>query len=242
MARKWETISASGKNLRYRTVGDSKVRADHRKLDGLVFPPDDPFWDKHYPPSDYGCRCDAEETNDSAYTGQVPKVAVNPALSGNPGKSGVVFTDKHSYINLDSLSPKAFDSKSNLLNKIAPMLLQKNIRNEVKKFAKEQLKGSYIIEIGNRKVSAFISRESINEFAQYDEADEPIRMELIYNLKEHLKKLEYRGTGYVEAEKADTIREYHIFSFKQFDQEFKLSVEEFKDGQFRIYSITRFEY
>lgn len=43
--------------LQYRTMEDSKVRPGHAALDGVVLPADDPFWDDHYPPWDYGCRC-----------------------------------------------------------------------------------------------------------------------------------------------------------------------------------------
>ena len=43
--------------LVYHTVGDDRVRRDHAALDGLVLPADDPFWETHYPPWDWGCRC-----------------------------------------------------------------------------------------------------------------------------------------------------------------------------------------
>ena len=36
---------------------DRPKYAEHAALHGLVFKWDDPFWDSHTPPWDYGCRC-----------------------------------------------------------------------------------------------------------------------------------------------------------------------------------------
>ncbi len=51
---------------KYQTVGDEHVRDEHAALDGVILPADSPFWNDHYPPWDWGCRClvvplDAEE-------------------------------------------------------------------------------------------------------------------------------------------------------------------------------------
>jgi hypothetical protein len=41
----------------YLTMGDHRVRPEHTALDGIVLPHDDPFWQEHFPPWDFGCRC-----------------------------------------------------------------------------------------------------------------------------------------------------------------------------------------
>jgi SPP1 gp7 family putative phage head morphogenesis protein len=42
---------------KYLTVGDEHVRDTHRALNGLVLPKAHEFWKTHYPPWEYGCRC-----------------------------------------------------------------------------------------------------------------------------------------------------------------------------------------
>jgi uncharacterized protein with gpF-like domain len=32
-------------------------REDHQSWDGLILPKDDPFWDSHFPPNGWGCKC-----------------------------------------------------------------------------------------------------------------------------------------------------------------------------------------
>lgn len=41
----------------YLTVGDGKVREEHRKLHGVILPAVDRIWDKIYPPNGWNCRC-----------------------------------------------------------------------------------------------------------------------------------------------------------------------------------------
>lgn len=41
----------------YRATGDGKVRESHAALDGLVLPQDHAFWQDHFPPWEYNCRC-----------------------------------------------------------------------------------------------------------------------------------------------------------------------------------------
>lgn len=60
MAGRWSQIQAGKERrpyLQYRTAGDARVRPQHRAWNGLIFPVDDAFWQTHYPPNGWGCRC-----------------------------------------------------------------------------------------------------------------------------------------------------------------------------------------
>lgn len=41
----------------YRTMRDERVRTSHRPWDGIALPVDHPFWQTHYPPNGWRCRC-----------------------------------------------------------------------------------------------------------------------------------------------------------------------------------------
>lgn len=60
MAGRWEQLLANSDRrpyLQYRTAGDSRVRPQHRAWNGLIYRIDDAFWQTHYPPNGWGCRC-----------------------------------------------------------------------------------------------------------------------------------------------------------------------------------------
>lgn len=59
-AKKWLQIQRDKDlfpYLRYDTVGDSRVRPEHQRLNGLILPVDHPFWRLGYPPNGFNCRC-----------------------------------------------------------------------------------------------------------------------------------------------------------------------------------------
>lgn len=102
MAEKWERIVEDADlfpNLKYRSVGDSRVRPEHQKLNGIIKPINDPFWSKYYPPLDWRCRCDvvqtAEDSNDYKEE-DLPAVK----FKGNVGKDKEIFTKKGTFFKL----------------------------------------------------------------------------------------------------------------------------------------------
>jgi hypothetical protein len=43
--------------LMYRIGPSVQHREDHKSWDGLILPKDDPWWDSHFPPNGWGCKC-----------------------------------------------------------------------------------------------------------------------------------------------------------------------------------------
>jgi hypothetical protein len=112
-AGQWGRIERTKKllpYLKYR-LGPSEVhRPEHVAWDGLILPADDPWWDAHYPPNGWGCKCwvqqltraaaeksggpvDAPKTKMRDWvntrTGQIEKVpqGITPGFDFNPGKA-----------------------------------------------------------------------------------------------------------------------------------------------------------
>ncbi|MEG0920629.1 MAG: phage minor head protein [Comamonas sp.] len=67
----WERVERSKKALpyvRYITRGDDRVRDAHRAWDNLTLPVDDPFWQTHWPPNGWRCRCRVMSITKADYT------------------------------------------------------------------------------------------------------------------------------------------------------------------------------
>jgi hypothetical protein len=93
MAGRWEQLQDPDVQQAYGFLeyrhGDSIVpRPQHLAWDGLVLPADDPWWQQHYPPNGWGCKCKVfaatrEEHAAAAGKGAAPRVAID-ARTGEP--------------------------------------------------------------------------------------------------------------------------------------------------------------
>lgn len=109
MAEKWEKLQESKDifpNLKFRTVGDDRVRQEHERLNGIIKPLDDPFWSKYYPPLDWRCRCDVVATAEDE-TNHVEEDLPKPNFKGNVGKDKEIFTKKGTFFKLASINENA---------------------------------------------------------------------------------------------------------------------------------------
>ncbi len=88
-------------NLQYQTVGDDAVRPEHQLLDGIIKQMTDSFWNTHYPPNGYGCRCEAVQSPDGfghvTPDNKTPFVPIPKLFRTNLAKTGLIFPKGHPY-------------------------------------------------------------------------------------------------------------------------------------------------
>ena len=84
----WERMERNKKThpyVRYITQGDERVRVAHQAWANVTLPIDDPFWQTHYPPNGWRCRCRAVAVSRRDYDAGVtptgaPMVKTAPAI------------------------------------------------------------------------------------------------------------------------------------------------------------------
>lgn len=68
--------------LRYVSVMDGREREEHRAWHNIILPANDPWWDTHYGPCDWGCRCKAVALNQRMMTRLGLSVSAKPPSFG----------------------------------------------------------------------------------------------------------------------------------------------------------------
>jgi len=117
--------------LRYQTVNDARVRAEHVTIDNIVKPVNDPFWSTYYPPNGWNCRCivtkheegELKET-DLSKIDDLEKP--NKLFRMNSGKDKVIFDPKHPYFKVEDRLKKI--KKSNFGLPIPPTVAAPKVK------------------------------------------------------------------------------------------------------------------
>lgn len=136
MIEKWNDFVADADlypNLKYVTVGDARVREQHKAWDGLILPINHPFWEKHLPPQDWGCRCNVEQTDEEP-SKTIPDLKTKSAFNNNAALSGKIFNEiPYS----EALSANEIKEAKNNLSSF--LQSEKNIINTKNKYVKISL-------------------------------------------------------------------------------------------------------
>lgn len=88
-AGRWARIernAATHPYILYRTMRDERVRLSHKAWDGVCLPVNDAWWDTHYPPNGWRCRCRAYAISQAEYD----KLSKAGELKARPPKAGTI--------------------------------------------------------------------------------------------------------------------------------------------------------
>lgn len=98
MARQWNDYQRNDyyTSITIRTAMDERVRDTHAAYEGFTRPKNDPIWSTLWPPFDWNCRCDTEESDTPIY-GSVDVQEIPTMFRNNSGMSGVAFDSSHPY-------------------------------------------------------------------------------------------------------------------------------------------------
>ena len=77
----------------WRYIAGHNPRPEHKALDGKVIRKDDPFWHSHYPPWDFNCNCDVEDSDE--------KPDPTPQHDDHAPASGFQFDPAHAFEKVD---------------------------------------------------------------------------------------------------------------------------------------------
>jgi len=86
MAGRWETLKTFP-YLQYQHNTVKNPREDHRAWDGKIIATNDPWWETHYPPNGWGCRCTVTGVSEArlrALGKTVPDAAPAPDVGSVP--------------------------------------------------------------------------------------------------------------------------------------------------------------
>jgi len=86
MAGRWETLKEFP-YLKYQHNSIKNPREEHRAWDGKIIPTNDPWWETHYPPNGWGCRCTVTGVSEARLHAQgktVPDAAPGPSAGDPP--------------------------------------------------------------------------------------------------------------------------------------------------------------
>lgn len=86
-AGRWQRIQRSKEALpylRYTAVMDERTRPEHAEWHGTILHVDDPWWDTHYPPCGWNCRCTVVQLDAETIAENGWEISDGPPPSGAP--------------------------------------------------------------------------------------------------------------------------------------------------------------
>ena len=228
MAKKWNDFQEAADlypNLQYRAVMDKRTRDSHAKLNGIVKPINDKFWDRHYPPNGWGCRCSVTQTDKPITDNKDGLPDPDPGFGRNSGKSGEVFDREHGY----------FDKKNKGAEGSGEKLMRKHMRSEALNEASKKYAGKTIkTKLGNVRITRSGIREAINQ----PHPDYNLKNAALFDLDGVLKKGKLVGTA-PDLKTNPMIKQYHYLEIDLHGTKTYAVIREMQNGDKVFYGLSK---
>ncbi|WP_338813641.1 DUF935 family protein [Bernardetia sp. Wsw4-3y2] len=123
-AKKWQQIQRDKDlfpYLQFKTQNDKAVRGEHKRLHNIIRKVDDSFWNTHYAPLAYNCRCYVIQLEEGTET-KLPKDLPQPkeGFEENVGKTARIFDVKKSSYSEGTTLKKVTSFLKNVANIVIP--------------------------------------------------------------------------------------------------------------------------
>ncbi len=245
MADKWNNLDSE--YLEFSTVGDNRVRPEHKLFDKFTALKTDPIWKRLYTPLNWNCRCtiipgiakNVSKEYDSAWAEKVVAPMVKGTIfDNNVGITNVIFKETHPYF-------KAVGAKNNefVQNKEERKAKDVELKNWISKNIK---KNEPIIITGKQFQNAEVritksNFENVLKHISSVENKEIIKDLKIVILNSEFKKnseLENKNSKNYGNKVARGVVSYNYYQSKWNGRTIEINMEVMKNGYEQPYAIV----
>lgn len=246
MAAKWKDFERNidlYPNVKLISVRDARVRPEHKVLDGTIRPYNDPFWDTHLPPLDWGCRCHVEQTDEEP-TEIKGGIQTKIEFENNPAKSGKIFggSGYESRITVE----ESKEAKKNAENWSEKSVNADKRRKRYLELLQPLLKLNVIRYVGNNQSIKIIHQtkglKHIVDDVLFNTSG--LTKKDLPKLHEYLKEAEFIKSSGLKKERTDDIVKFYYFKDKEKNIYYNVAetVKRTKGGKIKkdrfLYSVT----
>lgn len=233
-AAQWEVFKEKGGKLEYKTIGDGRVRDEHRRLEGTILPVDHPFWTLYYPPNGWNCRCYVRHRpDDTQEVAPQSMPDLQPMFRNNVGATSQIFTNDHPFISeIGQKSAEAIRQQAELETrrwerKFVGDLLRDNLVGKTTKVSIEGLTAD--VNYTSRKLSKAVSQPH---------ADQLDKTRALLNIERLMQSSKFIKTVPNHAEYKTQVKQYHYLLTEVGGKPSYIVLEEHNDGTIYFYSIV----
>lgn len=233
-AAQWQGFVQKGGKLEYKTIGDGRVRDEHRKLHGTILPVDHPFWQIYYPPNGWNCRCFVrwrpDDTQEVA-PGALPDV--KDMFKNNVGITSQIFDDSHPFIReIGALQA----------DRIRAVAERATLQFE-RKFVNEKLKDNLVgkttkVELEGFKADVKYSSKRLGKAVSQPHASQFEKNRAMLGIEYLLKKAQYVLSAPNTSAWKTQVKQYHYLLVEIDKKASYIVLEEMNDGTVYFYSIV----